>query len=236
MWSGPRNLSTALMRSFGSRSDCNIVDEPFYSAYLKKKDVQHPLQKKILQTQSTNSKTVSLQCRNGSSLLPLEYQKQMSQHMIGGFDRSFILHINNAFLIRSPVYVVRSFQEKLEKFEFEELGFLQQSEIFKMVSDKLGNPAPVIDAADLLNNPEKCLKKLCAALQINYSKTMLKWKTGPHHYDGVWGSYWYSSVNKSTGFNKPIRGKDFSLSPRNAKLVDLALPFYEELSKHKLNV
>ena len=233
MWSGPRNLSTALMRSFASRRDCSVVDEPFYAAYLKTTGVDHPMKSLILESYNTDPLEVAKNCLKGKANLKLQYQKHMTHHMIPSFDRSFVHEVSNAFLIRSPEKVIKSFGKKITNFSLEDLGFIQQVDLFNMISDKTGKVPPVIDADDLCSNPKTVLIGLCSALEINFCDKMLSWNTGTHPYDGIWGDYWYRSVNKSSGFSTPNTHNELKHSSRTL-LVDKAETYFQMLNKYKI--
>ena len=233
MWSGPRNLSTALMRSFASREDCSVVDEPFYAAYLYATRVEHPLRNIILSSYNTDPLDVAESCCKGTVQTKIQYQKHMTHHMLDSFDRSFVHDISNAFLIRSPEKVVKSFGKKILDFSLKDLGYVQQLDLFKMICDKSGYPPPVLDADDLCANPVTMLTNLCSKLGITYSRKMLHWKTGKHSYDGVWGAYWYSAVNKSTGFSLPKDNYD-PISEFQRDLINEATPYFSLLNEHKI--
>lgn len=233
MWSGPRNLSTALMRSFASRQDCSVIDEPFYAAYLKATGIDHPMRRLILDTYNNDPLEVAKNCLTSSSNLKLQYQKHMTHHMIPIFDRSFVHKISNAFLIRSPEKVIKSFGKKIIDFNLQDLGYVQQVDLFNMVSNKMGKAPPVIDADDLCANPSAVLFGLCSALGIQYYDEMLKWNARSHSYDGIWGDYWYRSVNKSSGFS--VReGINEKQSISQAQLINEAEPYFEILNKYKI--
>ena len=233
MWSGPRNLSTALMRSFASRRDCSVVDEPVYAAYLKATGIDHPMKSLILDSYSTDPLEVAKNCLTGNKTLTIQYQKHMTHHMIPSLERSFVHKVSNAFLIRSPEKVINSFGKKIANFTLKDLGLVQQVDLFNMVADSIGKAPPVIDADDLCSNPRAALINLCSALSIEYYDEMLSWNTGPHPYDGIWSEYWYRSVNKTSGFgllNPMISGHSYL----QTQLVDEAEPYFQTLNKHKI--
>ena len=233
MWSGPRNLSTALMRSFASRADCSAIDEPFYAAYLKATGINHPMRQLILKTYSSDPKDVIKNCLKSEVNTALQFQKHMTHHMLKSFDRSFVNSISNAFLIRAPEKVIKSFGKKIISFDLEDLGYVQQEEIFTMICEKTGTIPPVIDADDLCANPKVVLIKLCNKLGIDFSEKMLSWKPGPHSYDGIWGSYWYQSVNESSEFILP-KVKLERLSSFQNNLIDRATPYFVRLNACKI--
>lgn len=234
MWSGPRNLSTALMRSFASREDCEIVDEPFYAAYLTASGAIHPMQEEVLASQSGSATEVANQCVSGPVSKPIQYQKHMTQHLWPEFDRSFILELTNVFLIREPERVVASFADRMGEFDRDEIGFRQQAEVFEMVADELGKAPIVVDAADIRTNPKAVLTELCRRLQIQFSEAMLSWSPGLHRDYGVWAEHWYGSALKSTGFAPPDNSP---YPPLKGKAVDIAVwarRYYEQLAKHRI--
>ena len=233
MWSGPRNLSTALMRSFASRRDCSVIDEPFYSAYLKATGIDHPMRDQILASYNSDSLEISENCFRGKIDTTIQYQKHMTHHMIPSFDRSFVHKVSNAFLIRSPKKVIKSFGKKIINFNLEDLGFSQQVDLFNMISDTLGKAPPVIDADELCSHPRAVLISLCSSLGINFDSAMLRWTTGSHSYDGLWGTYWYKSVNSSKSFSLPSAKHETS-SDFQAQLIDKAEPYFQILNKHKI--
>ena len=195
MWSGPRNLSTAMMRSFENRKDTVVFDEPFYAHYLSVTELNHPGRDQILDFQSTNWNEVVETCTNTSfHQKKLCYQKHMAQHNLQGFDISWIKDVQNCILIRDPKCVIASYRKKLP-IEYERhLGYIQQAEIIEFLEKERGITPPIIDADDILKNPESMMKKLCNVLDIDFYKSMLRWPEGARDSDGVWGPYWYEGV------------------------------------------
>jgi hypothetical protein len=232
MWSGPRNISTAMMYAFGNRTDCEAWDEPFYGFALKTQGHDHPMRDEIIATMETNWDKLVTKCTTPSTK-PLLYQKHMTHHMLPGFDRSFALKLTNAFLIRDPVRVLASYAQKWADVDLRAIGFVEQAEIFDMVSNHLGYAPPVIDADDILANPKSVLTKLCKACGISFDDAMLHWPKGPKPFDGVWAPHWYNAAWTSEGFAKP-QVKDVVLSRPLAKIADEALPYYEKLKQHRI--
>ncbi|MCU0831700.1 MAG: hypothetical protein MUC58_09355 [Rhizobiaceae bacterium] len=232
MWSGPRNLSTAMMRSFGARGDCAVWDEPFYAPYLKATGLDHPMREAILATHDNDSAIVSARCASPASTgEPLFYQKHMTHHMLPGFDLGFMHGEDavNVFLIRAPERVLASYVAKRESVTLPEIGFIAQGELFDRVADRTGQAPIVVDAADVTHDPAGALAKLCAALGIAWTPRMLNWPAGIHASDGVWAAHWYNSVANSTGFDtRPER--EINLPPHLAEIADAARPIYERLS------
>jgi Sulfotransferase domain len=204
MWSGPRNLSTAMMRAFENRADCAVSDEPFYAAYLAETGLDHPMRDAVLASQPTDWREVAQQLvGDAPEASPLWYQKHMTHHMLPAFGREWIAECRNAFLIRDPVRVLASYVKSRETVTLADIGVVQQSELFDAVADRLGHAPPVIDAADVLADPARTLGALCAALEIDFDPAMLSWPAGKRASDGVWAPAWYAGVEASTGFAAP---------------------------------
>lgn len=205
MWSGPRNLSTALMRSFGNRADVAAVwDEPFYAAYLALSGKDHPMRAAILAAQPQDWRVVARACATAPAAPGrLIYQKHMTHHMLPAIARDWMDGVTHVFLIRAPERVVASYALRREAVTLEDIGFLQQAEIFDRVAERRGRAAPVIDAEDLRADPAGVLRRLCAAMGIAFDPAMLRWPQGARGSDGVWGAHWYGAVLASTGFAPP---------------------------------
>ncbi len=234
MWSGPRNLSTAMMYAFAARGDCAVMDEPFYAAYLAATGLDHPMRDAVIAAQPTDPAAVAATCTGPNPDGKLHsYQKHMTLHMIPAFDHSFMDELTNVFLIRHPARVIASYARKRESPTLADIGFVQQAQLFDRLSDRLGHPPLVISAEDIRANPAQCLSALCAALGIPFSQAMLHWPKGPKSYDGVWAPHWYNAVHQSTGFEDP-EGPLPDLPPAYQLLADQALPAYHHLAAHKL--
>jgi hypothetical protein len=234
MWSGPRNLSTAMMYAFAARGDCAVWDEPFYAAYLSRTGIHHPMRDEIIAAHDPDPTSVATACTgdipDGKSI---HYQKHMTLHMIPEFDRGFMRALTNVFLIRHPARVVASYSQKREAPTLADIGFVQQAELFDQVAGWMGRPPLVIDSADIRANPRESLTKLCAALGIPFTENMLHWPAGPKPYDGVWAPHWYNAVHASTGFGD-AEGPLPTLPADYAPLVEQALPHYQRLVRFKL--
>lgn len=234
MWSGPRNLSTALMYSFAARGDCAVVDEPFYAAYLHATGINHPMRDAVIASQSTDPAAVAAQCLGpipaGQTLF---YQKQMTMHMIPAFDRAFINDLTNVFLIRHPARVIASYARKREAPVLADIGFVQQAELFDQVAQMTGTTPLVVDSSDIRANPKGTLNRLCTALGIPFTENMLTWPAGPKPYDGIWAPHWYDEVWKSTGFGR-AEGELPRLSAEFEGLCAAALPYYQRLTPYKI--
>ena len=208
MWSGPRNLSTAMMRSFGSRDDCSVIDEPFFAPFLKATGIAHPGREETLLRHETDPFKVEQLCL-APTKAAYSFQKHMPHHMVEGFPLDWTKTAKHFFLIRDPIRVIASYARGRESFEIDDLGYGAQRRLW----DTLGRP-PVIDSLDILQNPEASLEALCAAIDIAWDRSMLSWKAGARPEDGAWAPYWYKSVQSSTGFAsapeaKPRLDKDY---------------------------
>ena len=232
MWSGPRNLSTALMRSFANREDIiEVIDEPFYASYLKESNKKHPMYKEVLESQESNWRMVVKNCLREDGM-GICYQKHMVQHILPNFEKKWILKCINCFLIREPKEVISSFLKKWPEADFEDFGFLDQINLFHYIKNESGMTPVVIDAADLRDSPETYLPRLCSKLNISWDPKMLQWDAGLKPYDGIWASHWYPSVNSSTGFKKNIQQKEFSDTVLN--FAAMAKDSYHELLTYKI--
>lgn len=204
MWSGPRNLSTAMMRSFGARADTAVSDEPFYGAYLKATGDPQPMAQEVIEDMDCNwqsvAETMRGPCPGGK---PIWYQKHMPHHMEGSISIADFPDMRHAFLIRDPIRVAASYAGKRSTINADHLGIARQRQYFELIAQKTGTAPPVIDSHDILTAPETMLRKLCAAIGIAWDPAMLRWEKGPHRDDGIWGVHWYDKVNASTGFGKP---------------------------------
>ena len=204
MWSGPRNISTAMMRSFGSRADCAVSDEPFYGAFLKASGEPHPMAAETIADMDCDWQSV-LAAQSGPAPgdMPVWYQKHMPHHMIGPVSIADMPGHRHAFLIRTPDRVVASYRAKNELRDPEMLGFARIRQYFEHERKRTGTAPPVVDSDDILLDPAGVLSKLCEALGIAWDPAMLSWTKGPHPEDGIWGAHWYDKVNASTGFGSP---------------------------------
>ena len=235
MWSGPRNISTAMMRAFENRSDTSVLDEPFYAAYLAATGIDHPMRAETLASQPADWWEVEqwvLGPVPGGR--PIFYQKHMTHHVLADFGRSWMDVFRNAFLIRAPEDVLASYAAKRALVTLADIGFVQQCELFQRECDRLGRAPPVIDAADVLADPRAALSALCAALKIPFDARMLSWPAGRRASDGAWAPAWYDAVERSTGFAAPRARPAAALSGELAAIADLARPHYEHLAKFKL--
>jgi hypothetical protein len=232
MWSGPRNISTAMMYSFANRGDCEAWDEPFYGFSLKTKGNDHPMREEIIAAMETDWDRLVTKCTTPSAK-PLLYQKHMTHHMLDGYDRSFIRTLTNAFLIRDPARVLASYTQKWAEVDLRAIGFIEQAEIFDMVAQQVGHAPPVIDSDDVLADPRGVLSKLCEACGIAFDEAMLKWSKGPKPCDGVWAPHWYNAAWESEEFSTPAK-KTVALPPALQRIAEEAQPLYERLKAHAI--
>ncbi|MGV6801111.1 MAG: sulfotransferase-like domain-containing protein [bacterium] len=232
MWSGPRNISTTMMRSFTARGDCRAMDEPFYAYYLAHTDIDHPMKEAVLasQSQSWQSVVSSLTKEIDKDIL---FQKHMCQHMLAEIDLDFVARLENFFLIRNPIQMVASFHDRMGFATPEVLGLPREVEIFRHVKTVTGRSPIVVDATDILRQPAKMLETLCDALNLTFTTDMLHWRAGAHEDDGVWGAHWYKAVESSTGF-RPLHEKLPDLPPELQSVARQCQPYYEELAAHKI--
>ena len=236
MWSGPRNISTAMMRSFGARPDTAVSDEPFYAAYLAATGLDHPMREEVLASQPQDWREVVSQLLAGvPGGKPIWYQKHMTHHMLEGFGREWLGRVRSAFLIRDPAAVLASYVQKREGVTLADIGIVQQRELFEREAERLGRAPPVLEGNDVLANPAGMLARLCDALEIPYTDAMLSWPAGRRETDGVWAPAWYATVEQSTGFAPPATSKSPVRLPGNLRgIADEARPHYEALKAHKL--
>ena len=234
MWSGPRNLSTAMMRAFENRNDTEVLDEPFYAHYLSATGLDHPGRDMIIDSQSTDWNEVVDMCTNSNlQERPIWYQKHMAQHNLEGFDISWVKDVTNCLLIRDPKYVIASYGKKFPIEDERLLGYIQQIEIIEFLEKENGMVPPIIDADDILRDPEIMLKKLCQKIGIDFSLTMLSWPKGPRESDGIWAPYWYEGVQDSTGF-QPYAYREVILDDDLIEIYDNCMNHYDAIHKRRI--
>lgn len=233
MWSGPRNLSTALMYSFANRADMTAVDEPFYAAYLAATGYEHPMRDEVLASQPNEGEEARA-ALFGPIPTAHQYQKHMTQHMIGDVPLDWLGEVTSVFLIRHPARVLASWTNKHDAITLQDIGFSQQLDVLGQVRD-LGQDPVVIDSADIRAAPEMALHALCDAIGLGWDEAMLSWSAGPKPYDGVWAAHWYDAVHRSTGF-AGAEGPLPELPPELEEINEKALPIYEELAALKVEI
>ena len=228
MWSGPRNLSTAMMYAFGNRPDFAVWDEPFYAPYLVATGAQHPMRDEIIAVHETDPQKVAAACLGS---IPAEkphfYMKHMPHHMVDGFPLDWAKDCVNVHLIRHPARVIASYAKKHPQMTAWDIGFPQQKHIYETLG------GVIIDSADILRDPEATLSALCKAIGLPFDKRMLSWPSGGRPEDGVWAAHWYDGVHKSTGFGGPD-GPVPSVPPELEPLLAEVLPIYDQMAARAL--
>ncbi|NUR08554.1 MAG: HAD family hydrolase [Nocardioidaceae bacterium] len=234
MWSGPRNISTAMMRSFENREDTAVVDEPLYAAYLSRTGVDHPGRDEVLASQPTGVLAALAALAAPAHHLPVQYEKHMAHHVLDEDDPAWTLGLRNVLLVREPREVVASYVRSRETCEPADIGLLQQERLLDAWTEH-GVPPPVIDAGDFLRDPEGYLRWLCDWLGIGFTDRMLTWPPGPRDSDGAWAPYWYDAVQRSTGF-EPWRPRETDLSPHDAAVAEAVRPAYERMFSMRVRI
>jgi len=234
MWSGPRNISTALMRSWESRSDTFVIDEPFYAHYLSVTNVDHPGRDEIIQNGETDQSVVSKELISDiDDSCSIYFQKHMTHHMIPSVGREWMKDVVNCFLIRDPKDMILSYTKVNSNLSMHLLGLEEQYELFEYVTKINGRTPPVVDSKDILIDPRKTLSLLCEKVGVIFSEEMLSWSKGVRDTDGIWAKYWYDNVINSTGFNTYTE-KNEVIRDEYLQLYEDCLKIYEKLSKHKI--
>ncbi|MFO0983558.1 MAG: HAD family hydrolase [Planctomycetota bacterium] len=233
MWSGPRNISTAMMRAWGNRSDTVVCDEPLYAHYLLETGVLHPGREEVIAHHDTDwRRVVSVLTGPLPPGKTIFYQKHMAHHLLPGIDRGWLAELRHCFLLREPAEMLMSLVKNLPEPRLEDTGLPQQLELFRRAQD-LAGPPPVVDARDVLENPRGVLRQLCAALQVPFEESMLCWPPGQRDTDGIWAKHWYDAVLRSTSFI-PYQAKHERLAGRLRALYEQCLVPYQELYRHRL--
>jgi hypothetical protein len=232
MWSGPRNISTAMMRAWENRKDTVVCDEPFYAHYLKETGVGHPGREEVFASQESDWRKVVEQL---TGPIPrgraIYYQKHMAHHLLPRMGREWLRKLRNAFLIRDPREMITSLIKVTPDITVEDTGLPQQVELL----EALGGGLPVLDARDVLENPRGMLVALCEGLGVPFDEAMLLWPPGPRDTDGVWAKYWYAAVEKSTGFQE-YRPKSDSVPARLEAVYNECRRHYDRLYERRLSV
>jgi hypothetical protein len=235
MWSGPRNLSTALMRSWENRPDTAVIDEPFYAHYLTMVDVDHPGKDEVIEKGETDWRKVVAHI---SGPVPdgkrIYYQKHMAHHFLPHMDHNWFPNFTHAFLIRDPKEMLLSLDAKVKRFGLRDTGLPQQIEIYEYVKREMGQEPAVIDSSDILKDPRKVLSGLCDRVGVAFDEHMLSWPSGPGENDGVWGKHWYASVEASTGF-KPYTEKEVVLPDHLTALYETCKGYYDRLWNDRIH-
>jgi len=235
MWSGPRNISTAMMRAWGNRADTAVIDEPFYAYYLKRTGKKHPGAAEIIAGGETDWRKIVAHLtrepiRSGKRIY---FQKQMTHHLLPEVGREWIVDLTNCFLIRDPREVILSYIKKNPEPELVDLGFVQQSELFEFMRARTNSIPPIVDARDVLEYPERTLRLLCDAVGVEFDKAMLSWPPGLRDSDGIWAKYWYDDVARSTSF-QPYKSREGNVPDRLREIYERCQDCYDRLYKHRI--
>jgi hypothetical protein len=232
MWSGPRNISTAMMRAWGNRSDTVVIDEPFYGYYLKQTGLDHPGANEVIAVMEPDWRKIVTELTGpipgGKNIF---YQKQMTHHLLPEVSRDWLMQMTNCFLIRDPAEVIASYLKKNDAPRLEDLGFVQQLEIFDLVRER--QLPIVIDADDVLRDPERMVRLLCDAVEVEFQSAMLSWPAGRRNTDGVWAKYWYAEVERSTSF-APYRKREVVVPEHLGEVHERCREIYERLYCQRL--
>lgn len=227
LWSGPRNVSTALMYSFAQRQDTTVVDEPLYGHYLRVSDAVHPGMDEVMADMDCDGERVVRELALGPCTTPVLFMKQMAHHLVE-LDRAFLAQTVNVLLIRDPVQMLPSLAQNLPLPTLRDTGLAIQSELYQQLLD-LGQQPPVLDSKQLLLDPLAVLHQLCRQIGIPFDGQMLQWPAGARPEDGIWAKYWYNSVHQSTGF-EPYRTKAEPFPPKLLPLLAACRPHYQQLA------
>jgi hypothetical protein len=230
MWSGPRTVSTALMRAWENRADTAVADEPLYAYYLDRTGIEHPGRDEVIASMPADWRVVLAGLTAGPvpGGAAVYYQKHMTHHLLPEVDRATLAGLRHAFLIRDPRQLLASYARVRSEPSLADLGLEQQAEIFRAFG------GPVLDSGDLLRSPRAALEALCGTLGVAFDPAMLSWPAGPRPTDGVWAPYWYDGVRASTGFGPYAEPGEAALPPALAELAARCRPFYEELAAGRL--
>jgi len=232
MWSGPRNISTAMMRAWENRADSVVVDEPFYAHFLAHTGIEHPMHERILEVhESSLEKAIALVRSQPSE--DVFYQKHISTHMLEHIPLDWLNEVTNLFLIRDPRYMVASYTAKRDGTTAADFGYTQLQSVFETACKLTGDTPLVIDSRRFLEQPEAYLRHICTYLNIEFESAMLSWPAGTRDSDGIWHEHWYDSVKASTGFGPP-RTKLPALNSEQQALADACMPHFEALNQHAL--
>ena len=223
-----------MMRSWGSRRDTVVMDEPFYAHYLQQTGCDHPGAEEVIAAYETDWQTIVHQLLAAPGDSPIVYQKHMTHHMLEHIDRAWMRQVSNCFLIRDPRRMILSYAKVIPNPTPEQMGLARQAEIFEYVRQATGEIPPVIESRDVLLHPAKTLRRLCQALDVPFDEAMLHWPAGRRSTDGLWGKYWYANVEKSTGF-QPYREDNTRLPRRLQPLLKECQFYYNKLAQRRLH-
>lgn len=231
LWSGPRNISTALMYSFGQRQDTTIVDEPLYAHYLSKTDAKeyHPGAEEVIESMDTDGQKVIDEVILGDYDYPIAFFKNMTHHLID-LDWSFMEKTINVILTRPPKDTLLSYIKLIDEPTMQDVGYAKQLEVAEYLKSIDKKPV-IVDAKNILQYPQSRLRELCGTLGIPFDDGMLRWPAGPRKEDGIWAKYWYHNVHRSTGF-RSYKSNNEELPDHLNGLLEECQEAYEELLTH----
>ena len=235
MWSGPRNLSTAMMRVFGNRADCTAMDEPFYAAYLAATGIDHPMRDAVIAAGETDPQVVERACL-GPFATPWCYQKHMPHHMVDGFPLDWAAEVTNVFLTRHPRRVLASYAKKHEDVAEADIGYRRMRELYDLITQMQGYAPLAVTSEDIIADPRAMIEALCAAIGMDFDAAMLSWEPGKRPEDGVWGAHWYDAIWKSTGLKQSDPGPLPDLPAPLEAIEAEALPHYQAMAEKRLRV
>jgi|TARA_B110001454_G_scaffold76364_1_gene73942 hypothetical protein len=234
MWSGPRNISTAMMYSFDNRDDTIAIDEPFYAHYLQKTAVDHPDSQLVIQAGETDWQIVANRISTGPTKeAKIYYQKHMAHHLFQEMHGDWMKSLTHCILIREPREVLLSLSKKIDNIDARSTGIPQQVELLETLQSLTGQNPPVIDSRDVLENPQGMLSSLCQSIDIPFDESMLSWKPGPRECDGIWAPHWYDVVWKSNGFSK-YQARHGELNQELEDVYSECKGYYEKLYNQRL--
>lgn len=235
MWSGPRNISTAMMRSWENRPDTRVIDEPFYAHYLNESGIDHPGRAEVIASQSTDWREVARQISEAPIGAEIYFQKHMTLHMLPQMDLGWAKVLRHYFLIRDPLFVVNSYVNQRPQLNADDIGVKRQLSLFRELRELTGQSIPILDAKDVLSRPRPMMEELCARLEVPFCEEMLHWPAGPRESDGCWAKYWYHSVEASTGF-APFKAPVIEVTPEQRAVAEDSRAAYLELYDRRLTI
>lgn len=232
MWSGPRNVSTALMYSFAQRSDTRIVDEPLYGHYLRASGAQHPGRDEVMGAMDNDGERVMRRLASDPADAPVLFVKQMAHHFVD-LDSALLDGMDHFLLIRDPREMLPSLIEVLGDVTIRDTALPDQTRLLDhLVAGRL-NPFTV-DSKALLEDPERMLSRICNRLGIAFDPAMLRWQAGPRPEDGVWAPWWYGNVHRSTGF-QAWRPSTRTIRDCDKPLLQQCVELYERLRAYSID-
>eukprot|EP00794_Sanderia_malayensis_P010752 gene10752-11902_t len=252
LWTAPRCVSTAFERSIMEVENSKIFHEPFSKAYYFGPERISPRYKHQSPDANSTYKSISKRLRKELDGVELVFSKDMAYCIDEHFFDVIIdglHHFKHSFLIRDPRKALPSlYRASVNKqltgwdyFDPIEAGFQQMYDLFQFIVNRLGETPVVVDADDLLENPEETMQAYCEAIGINFNKKMLEWEPGPVPDWDVW-SGWHENALKSSGFKrqepdkKKIEATDeYQRLPNIVRqTIERSIPQYEELCKHRV--